>query len=173
MFTSKDTMGKERGVSALRIHSDSPKKTETVGEILGQRLRAGDLIFLSGDLGAGKTCLVRGIACGVGVTDGVSSPTYGLVNCYHGLLPLYHLDLYRLQSGEDLEVLGIDEMMEESSVVIIEWGERIIEDYPNHLTIVLEYGEQENQRVLSLHPQGERYVALCEELKQEYADIGD
>lgn len=155
------------------MQSESSEKTEDLGVILGQRLRAGDLIFLSGGLGAGKTCLVRGIARGLGIDDAVSSPTFALVNSYRGPLPLYHLDLYRLQSGEDLDLIGLDEMVEEAAVVIVEWGERVIQDYSTYLKIVMDYGEDENQRILSFDPHGERYVELCEELKREDARIRD
>lgn len=157
----------------MKIQSDSPKRTEELGIILGGRLRAGDLIFLSGDLGAGKTRLVHGIARGLGITDAVSSPTFALVNQYRGPLPLYHLDLYRLQSDLDLDVLDLDEMVEEQAAVVIEWGDRVIGDYPNHLMITLTYGEDENQRILTFEPQGERYLKLCEELKQDYACFRD
>ena len=100
--------------------------TLALGEALGARLRVGDLVALEGELGAGKTVLVRGIARGLGVADGrlVSSPTYVLVQEYAGRMPIYHVDLYRLADvpGE-LAGLGIDEMLQRGCV-LVEWADR-------------------------------------------------
>lgn len=157
----------------MRIISESPEHTATLGVILGRLLRSGDLIFLSGELGAGKTHFVRGVAMGMGVTDHVSSPTFGLINVYDGPITLYHLDLYRLNSKGDLAILDLPGMMEDEGVFAIEWGEMIQQEYSEYLEVVITYGDGLEQRMLEWRPRGERYQTLCEELKREYADFRD
>jgi len=102
----------------------SPEETEAAGESLGRRLRIGDLVLLKGELGAGKTTFVRGIARGTGATVPVASPTFQLVRIYPGRLQLAHVDLYRLEKGDELRDLGLEELLE-AGAVVVEWGERI------------------------------------------------
>ncbi len=106
--------------------TSSPATTTALGMSLAERLRAGDCVALTGDLGAGKTALVRGIARGLGLADDrmVSSPTYVLVQEYPATVPVYHLDLYRMGSPEaEIGELGLEEMLADG-VVLIEWAER-------------------------------------------------
>lgn len=106
--------------------TSSPAGTTELGRTLAGRLHAGDCVALTGDLGAGKTALVRGIAAGLGLADDrmVSSPTYVLVQEYPAALPVYHLDLYRMGAPEaEISELGLDEMLSDG-VVLIEWAER-------------------------------------------------
>ena len=106
----------------LETHSED--ETSAAGEHLGRRLGAGDVVLLYGDLGAGKTAFVRGLARGLGApSDAVSSPTFTLVQEYHGRVKLYHVDLYRLQPIE-VGDLGLDELIDSESVVAVEWAER-------------------------------------------------
>ncbi len=107
----------------------SPEETEAAGEELAASLRAGDLLLLTGELGAGKTTFVRGLARGLGSSAGVQSPTFQLVRVYPGRIQLAHVDLYRLESGSDLTDLGLDDLLEEG-VVAVEWGDRLRLDYP-------------------------------------------
>ena len=102
----------------------SPEETEAAGESLGRRLRIGDLVLLKGELGAGKTTFVRGIARGTGATVPVASPTFQLVRIYPGRLQLAHVDLYRLEKGDELRDLGLEELLE-AGAVVVEWGDRI------------------------------------------------
>ena len=105
----------------------TPAETQTIGEKIGKQLRQGDLVALIGDLGTGKTCLTQGIARGVGVYPNqiVNSPSYTLINEYAGKIPIYHVDLYRLQNHDDLLALGLDEYMEGNGICIIEWAEKL------------------------------------------------
>jgi tRNA threonylcarbamoyladenosine biosynthesis protein TsaE len=106
--------------------TNSPAATAALGRRLASRLHAGDCVALIGDLGAGKTALVRGIACGLGLADDrmVSSPTYVLVQEYPATVPVYHLDLYRMTSPEtEIGQLGLEEMLADG-VVLVEWAER-------------------------------------------------
>jgi tRNA threonylcarbamoyladenosine biosynthesis protein TsaE len=106
--------------------SHSPQETEALGERWGRMATAGLVIALSGDLGAGKTQLVRGLARGLGVTSRVHSPTFTLVNEYGGgRLKLFHLDLYRLETPEQIHSAGIDEFLNPDGVAVIEWAERL------------------------------------------------
>jgi tRNA threonylcarbamoyladenosine biosynthesis protein TsaE len=106
--------------------SHSPAETEALGELWGRSVQAGRVIALQGDLGAGKTQLVKGIARGLGVKDRVHSPTFALVNEYHGgRLPLYHIDLYRLESRADILGAGLEEFLfSPRGLTVVEWAER-------------------------------------------------
>lgn len=106
--------------------SHNPAETEALGEVWGRAAERGLVILLSGDLGAGKTQLVRGIARGLGITSRVHSPTFTLVNIYHGgRLPLFHLDLYRLETPAQILSAGIEEYLSPDGVAVIEWAERL------------------------------------------------
>jgi tRNA threonylcarbamoyladenosine biosynthesis protein TsaE len=106
--------------------SHSPADTEALGEQFGRAAQRGLVIALSGDLGAGKTQLVRGLARGLGVAGRVHSPTFTLVNEYSGgRLKLFHLDLYRLETAEQILTAGIEEYLSPAGVAVIEWAERI------------------------------------------------
>lgn len=109
--------------------SHSPAETESLGEQWGRIAQRGLVIALSGDLGAGKTQLVRGLARGLGVTTRVHSPTFTLVNEYSGgRLKLFHLDLYRLETPEQIHSAGIEEFLQPDGVAVIEWAERLNEE---------------------------------------------
>ncbi len=92
--------------------------------LLGERLRRGDIVLLKGELGAGKTTFVRGVAQGAGSTADVASPTFQLVRVYQGRVQLAHVDLYRVESGAELRDLGLDELADRGAVVV-EWGDRV------------------------------------------------
>jgi tRNA threonylcarbamoyl adenosine modification protein YjeE len=102
----------------------SAEDTEAAGEELGRRLRAGDLVLLKGELGAGKTTFVRGMARGVGSAAPVASPTFQLVRIYSGRVQLAHVDLYRLGADDEIRDVGLDELLD-AGAVVVEWGERL------------------------------------------------
>ena len=104
--------------------TNSPAETEAAGEQFGRELKQGDLILLEGDLGAGKTTFVRGVARGAGSSAHVASPTFQLVRVYQGLLQIAHVDLYRLEDGAELADLGLEELLDQGAVVV-EWGDRM------------------------------------------------
>ena len=106
--------------------SHSPAETESLGEAWGRESQSGFVIALTGDLGAGKTQLVRGLARGLGFTGRIHSPTFTLVNVYAGgRLPLFHLDLYRLETLGQIHGAGVDEYLQPEGVAVIEWAERL------------------------------------------------
>jgi tRNA threonylcarbamoyladenosine biosynthesis protein TsaE len=107
--------------------SHSPAETETIGEAWGREAQSGLVIGLCGDLGAGKTQLVKGLARGLGIAARVQSPTFALVNVYAGgRLSLFHLDLYRLDTPEQVFAAGLEEYLEPEGVTVIEWAERLV-----------------------------------------------
>ncbi len=108
--------------------SHSPAETEALGESWGRSAQPGTIIGLSGELGAGKTQLVKGLARGLGIATRVHSPTFALVNHYSGgRLPLFHLDLYRLEGPEQIAAAGLEEYLHAEGVTVIEWAERMFE----------------------------------------------
>lgn len=116
-------MGEKRFVTSSR------EETIALGERLGSNLRAGDVLVLTGDLGAGKTQLTKGIAAGLGVKADVTSPTFTIEMVYEGTdLPLYHFDLYRLDSADELEDTGIFDVLGSDGVCAIEWGEQFSDE---------------------------------------------
>ena len=113
--------------------TESPEETQALGEQIGKTLKRGDVIALIGDLGTGKTCLTQGIARGVGISSGevVNSPSYILINEYNGRIPIYHIDLYRLEDSSEITELGLSEYIEGDGICIIEWAERMADALPN------------------------------------------
>lgn len=104
--------------------SRSVEQTEKIGEDIGKDIHAPVVIWLYGDLGAGKTAFVRGLARGLGITDRVTSPTFTLVNEYYGRLPLFHFDLYRLSGMDELYDIGWEDYLAREGVCAVEWSER-------------------------------------------------
>ena len=122
----------------MELITHSPEETIQLGRLLGKQLQAGDILALIGELGSGKTCLTRGICQGLDVSDEVTSPTFVLINEYHGRLPVYHFDFYRLNSEEEIWDLGIEDYLNRDGVCIIEWAERGLSLLPaDHLDIYL------------------------------------
>jgi tRNA threonylcarbamoyladenosine biosynthesis protein TsaE len=110
--------------------TNSAAETEAAGEQFGRGLRQGDLVLLAGDLGAGKTTFVRGVARGAGSPAHVASPTFQLVRVYSGPVQIAHVDLYRLENGAELIDLGLEELLDQGAV-IVEWGDRLESDAPD------------------------------------------
>jgi tRNA threonylcarbamoyladenosine biosynthesis protein TsaE len=102
-----------------------PNETESIAAAIGAMLTPGDVVVLTGDLGAGKTTFVRGLARGLGVTIGVKSPSFAIHLRYPGRIALHHLDLYRLSDARDLAELGLEDVLEQEGVTAVEWGERL------------------------------------------------
>ncbi|WP_144511462.1 tRNA (adenosine(37)-N6)-threonylcarbamoyltransferase complex ATPase subunit type 1 TsaE [Bacillus sp. FJAT-22090] len=141
---------------------NSEQETETLAYSIAEKLKAGDVLTLEGDLGAGKTTFTKSIAKGLGITRNVNSPTFTILKQYEGRIPMNHLDVYRLADSD--EDLGWDELFYGDAVSIIEWAHLIKEDLPpDRLAIQIEHLEN-NKRKLSFTPFGKRYEQLCEEL---------
>ncbi len=128
--------------------SRSPEETEEFGRRLAQRLQGGEVIALFGGMGRGKTAFTRGLAAGLGSRDPVSSPTFALVQEYAGRLPLYHFDMYRIESWDDLYSTGFFDYLESGGVLVIEWSENIEGALPaGCIRVAIEPGEKEHERV--------------------------
>jgi tRNA threonylcarbamoyladenosine biosynthesis protein TsaE len=138
------------------------EQTRALGAAIAPLVRAGDLILLSGDLGAGKTAFTQGFARGLGVTDQVVSPTFTIAREYEGTsLRVHHLDVYRLDHLQEAVDLGLGELIDDDcGVTLIEWGDVVIPTLPpDYLEIRLAYGYEDDERLLSMHPVGPRWSA--------------
>jgi tRNA threonylcarbamoyladenosine biosynthesis protein TsaE len=139
-----------------RIITHSVTETEEVGRRLASRLDAGDVVAFFGGLGMGKTAFIRGMAQGLEVTDHVSSPTFALVHEYRGRLPLYHFDMYRVSSWEDLYSTGFFEYLEAGGICAVEWSENIEEALPENAVRVgisgggTDESENDDTRVITI-----------------------
>ena len=130
--------------------SNSAEETERLGERVASKLSGTEVIALFGGLGMGKTAFTRGLARGMGADDIVSSPTFALVNEYRGRVPIYHFDMYRVASWDDLYSTGFFDYLE-NGVLVIEWSENIEGALPeNALRITISRGESDNQRIFDI-----------------------
>lgn len=154
------------------IHTASAEETKSLGARLASLLFPGAVIGLDGDLGAGKTCFVKGLAAGLGIDeDEVVSPTFTLIAEHgRGKLPLYHIDLYRLE-GAEIEVIGIEEYLSGPGVAAVEWFRFLPAGMVEQYLLVAFSILQEDKRLLTLTPHGERYERIVQAL-QEIADKG-
>lgn len=146
--------------------SHSDLRTRNWGKRLGRLLRGGEIIGLTGEMGSGKTCFVRGAAEGldVGEEAWIRSPTFTLINEYHGRLPVYHIDLYRVGSQRDMEELDLREYLFSEGVCLIEWFDRLpTREVEEYLNVRFEHGG-ENKRNLTFSTHGNRYEEIIEGL---------
>ena len=135
-----------------RFITNTPEETEALGARLARALEPGAVVAFTGDLGAGKTAFVRGLARGLGVQDRVTSPTFTIVNEYEGgRLPLFHFDLYRLGCADELFDIGWEDYLARGGVCAVEWSERMEELLePGTIRVDLRRGEDENRRVITV-----------------------
>lgn len=155
----------------MEMVSESPEATWSVGEFVGKRLKAGMVLCLTGDLGAGKTLFTKGVAAGLGVKEDVTSPSFTLMNLYDGRLPVAHFDLYRLDDGGDLDEIGFYEYADEPvGVAIIEWADKFPEALPpHHLSVVLSPGKNLEERRLAFTAKGDGYEGILAALEESFA----
>ena len=132
--------------------TNSPAETEAVGETLAGRLEPGTVIAFTGDLGAGKTAFVRGLARGLGITERVTSPTFTIVNEYEGgRLPLFHFDMYRLGSADELFDIGWEDYLARGGVCAVEWSENVTDALEDGcLRVDIRRGERDDQRIITI-----------------------
>jgi tRNA threonylcarbamoyladenosine biosynthesis protein TsaE len=148
---------------SLHLTSRSPEETQQLGRIIGEAAQSGDIILLSGPLGAGKTCLTQGIARGLGIKEGSASPSYVLLREFMGRLPLYHMDLYRLEFNE-INELGLDDYLYGHGVCVIEWAEKGMPLMPaEHLLLNLAYNG-ESKRSIDIIPNGKHYHEMAQRI---------
>jgi tRNA threonylcarbamoyladenosine biosynthesis protein TsaE len=128
--------------------STSPEETMRIGEEIAQKLKPGDCILLEGELGAGKTTFIKGVARGLGVKEEITSPSFILIREYEGRsgIPFYHVDAYRTSKVEEFEEVGLEEYLDRG-IVAVEWGDKIRELLPNHIRVVIEIVDEGKRRI--------------------------
>lgn len=148
--------------TALRVVSTSPEDTRILGASIAPALLPGDVISLTGDLGAGKTIFVQGLATALGVTSRVTSPTFTIVHEYAGRYPIVHVDIYRLESFQEVIDLGFEEFLDARAIVTVEWGEAVEPLLPRvHLRVDIRRvsdPDDVDQRVITFRPTGEDWI---------------
>ena len=139
----------------MKFITHSPEETEKIGEALAKSLQPGTILAYRGDLGAGKTAFTRGLARGLGCKETVTSPTYTIVNEYlGGRLPLFHFDMYRLASSDDLWDIGWEDYLEREGVCAVEWSENVADAMENAVTVTIEKLGENTRRITIEGEQG-------------------
>jgi tRNA threonylcarbamoyladenosine biosynthesis protein TsaE len=146
-------------MTTLAVRTRSSSETFSLAARVGTILRAGDVVALSGDLGAGKTVFAKGIARALGIHEEVVSPTFTLVREYEGAVPLVHVDVYRLDHLQELYDVGFDELIGGRSVMVVEWGDRVSALLPvERLDVVLTPGDDDDDRLVTFEPAGRSWM---------------
>jgi len=155
-------------MESLTFNSHSPEQTQLLGSYLGELAQKADIFLLTGELGTGKTCLIQGIARGLDVKEYAFSPSFVILREYHGRLPLYHIDFYRLDHLKEIADLGLEEYFYGDGICAIEWAEKGLPVVPrDNLLITIHYiPTSETGRSICLEPQGEHYYKLIDQLKK-------
>jgi len=132
----------------MEYFTSSPEETEKLGAALAAKLKPGAVLAYRGDLGAGKTAFTRGLARGLGITDPVTSPTYTIVNEYlGGRLPLFHFDMYRLSSSDDLFDIGWEDYLDRGGICAVEWSENVADAMEDAILITIEKTGEDSRRI--------------------------
>jgi len=152
-------------LSHLDLISHSPEQTQKIGARIGELALPGDIFLLVGRLGTGKTCLTQGIAWGLNIKEYALSPSFVIVRELYGRLPLYHIDLFRLDNIGEIEGLGLDDYLYGKGVCVVEWAEKGLSLLPTeHLLIQIDY-LSDTGRSLKLEPRGKRYLEILAQMK--------
>ena len=153
----------------LKIISKSAEDTYRIGEILGRLLFPGSIVCLTGDLGAGKTAFTQGIGKGLGIKDHITSPTYTIINEYtSGRIPLYHFDVYRLGSSDEMYELGCDEYLYGDGATVLEWADSVDDVIPaERLWITIGRSEKQDEREMIMEASGLLYENLLKEMEKD------
>ncbi len=146
------------------IKTTSVEETQNIAYEIGKWVHEGMVLTLEGDLGAGKTTFTKGLAKGLEIKRNVNSPTFTIIKEYHGRLPLYHMDVYRLENGAD--EIGLDDYLFGEGVCVIEWASMISDLLPSNRLDIKIYRESENERRIELYPIGPEYETISEVLKK-------
>jgi len=154
----------------IRVDTSSVDQTRAIAATIAELMRPGDLVLLAGDLGAGKTSFTQGFGFGLGVTAPITSPTFTIAQVYEGRLRLHHLDVYRLDQLSEAVDVGLNELLDEGGVTVIEWGDHILPVLPaDFLEIKLSYGEEDDDREVSLRAVGGRWASRHRALQSAVA----
>lgn len=153
----------------MQLVTKDPQETQRVGQLLGQLLQSGDVLLVSGELGAGKTTFIQGLALGIGIQARVTSPTFTIIHEYPGSLPLHHIDAYRLEDAREIAELGLEEYFYGDGITAVEWAERIADWIPSDYLYVrlARVSDEEGQRAITIGARGSRcYAKVLEELRK-------
>lgn len=163
----KKAVGNISETEPLKLKSRSPRETQLLGRQIGKLAKRGDIFLFTGNLGTGKTCLIQGIAHGLEIKEHPFSPSFVIIREYHGRLPLYHIDFYRLDHIKEIAELGLEEYLYGNGVCAVEWAEKGLEVLPEkNLVVTLDYvSDSDTERAIYLEPRGERYLELLRKLK--------
>ena len=134
----------------LTFFTHSADETTALGYKIGKKLKKGDIIAMQGTLAAGKTTITKGIAQALDISEEITSPTFCLISEYYGKMPLYHMDVYRLDVTEDFINLGVDDMLYGDGVCIIEWSEKIMDELPKNTIILRILPQDDNSRKIEI-----------------------
>jgi len=157
--------------NTIIISTSSPEQTQSAGRILGAHAKAGDVFLLTGDLGAGKTCLTQGILWGLGGDEYARSPTFVLICEYYARLTMYHMDLYRLDSIDEVVDLGLDDYFLGDGVCVVEWADKGADAFiGEHVNVVIE-DTGSNSRRLTFNADSPRYAEMLGALHQEFSRV--
>ena len=155
----------------LELISHSPEQTQKLGVRIGELALAGDIFLLVGAFGTGKTCLTQGVAWGLNIKEYALSPSYVIIRELYGRLPLYHIDLYRLDHIEEITHLGLDDYFYGNGACVVEWAEKGLSLLPaEHLLIQISY-LSDTERSFQLKPSGKRYLEITTQLKDFSANL--
>ncbi|MDG2301210.1 MAG: tRNA (adenosine(37)-N6)-threonylcarbamoyltransferase complex ATPase subunit type 1 TsaE [Acidimicrobiales bacterium] len=155
----------------FNARTKSAEETQALAACIAELAIAKDLLLLVGDLGAGKTAFTQGFGKSLGVEESITSPTFTLAKDYSGRLTLNHLDVYRIEDLEEVRDLALPELLEGETVTLIEWGDQIVPAIPqNYLEIRFEYGQEDNERIVTISSVGASWHGRMEELKEALAD---
>ncbi len=138
-----------------QLISHSEQETNKIGQAIAEKLKKGDVICLTGDLGTGKTTLSKAIAKGLGIRETVTSPTYTIVHEYEGEIPFFHFDVYRIDDINEMYEIGFEEYLAGDGICLIEWAERITDILPEDcIWIYMDYGQKIEDRILRINKPG-------------------
>jgi len=152
-------------MNRFKLISHSPEQTQRLGTHIGELALPGDIFLLIGELGTGKTCLTQGIAWGLNIKEYALSPSFVIIRELHGRLPLYHIDLYRLDHVEEIVELGLDDYLYGKGVCVVEWAEKGLSILPaEHLLIQISY-LSDTERSFQLKSSNKRYLEILAQLK--------
>ena len=144
----------------LRARTEGVEATRELARTMADLVEPGDVLLLTGELGAGKTAFAQGFGAGLGITDQITSPTFTLARQYEGRLPLHHIDVYRLDRLSEMQDVGIPELLDSGGVLLIEWGDAIEPALPaDYLEVRLTYGADDDDRELQFRCVGGRWAA--------------
>ncbi|WP_414691956.1 tRNA (adenosine(37)-N6)-threonylcarbamoyltransferase complex ATPase subunit type 1 TsaE [Paucilactobacillus kaifaensis] len=156
-------------MNKMKITLTSSDATINFGKSVADLVSAGDVLVLDGDLGAGKTTFTKGLAAGLGIKTVIKSPTFTIIREYQdGRLPLYHMDVYRLENGGGAD-LGLEEYFDSDGVSVVEWAQFVADELPaKYLAIKFERTDNDDTRILSLEPHGAHFEQIVTQLEQQY-----